>query len=70
MDQGKAMIAIIAGCILIIVSFFVKNFYEANGIPLPIVSGRRVPTWQGRLVFWVIGGMMILIGLVFFFPNR
>jgi len=69
-DQGKAITAIIAGTILIIASFFFKNFYEARGIPLPIVSDLRVPTWQGRLIFWVVGGMMILGGLIFFFPNH
>lgn len=69
-DQGKAITAIIAGSVLIIVSFFFKDFYEARGIPLPVVSDRKVPTWQGRLIFWVVGGMMILGGLIFLFPNR
>ena len=70
MDQGKAIIAIIAGSILVIASFVFKNFYEARGMPLPIVSDRRAPTWQGRLIFWAVGGMMILGGLMFLFPNR
>jgi len=69
-DQGKAITAIVAGSLLIGASFFFKNFYEAKGIPLPIASGRRVPTWQGRLIFWVVGGMMVLGGLISFFPNR
>lgn len=70
MDRGEAIGAILVGSIVIVVSFFFKEFYEARGIPLPIVSDRRVPTWQGRLIFWVVGGMMILGGLISFFPNR
>jgi hypothetical protein len=69
-DRGEAIGAILVGSIVIVVSFFFKEFYEARGIPLPIVSDRRVPTWQGRLIFWVVGGMMILGGLISFFPNR
>jgi hypothetical protein len=69
-DRGEAIGAILVGSIVIVVSFFFKEFYEAWGIPLPIVSDRRVPTWQGRLIFWVVGGMMILGGLISFFPNR
>jgi hypothetical protein len=69
-DQGEAIIAIIVGSSLVIASFFIKNFYEAGGIPLPIVSDRRIPTWQGRLVCWVVGGMMIFVGIMSFFPNR
>jgi hypothetical protein len=69
-DQGQAILGIVIGGILIIVSFFVKNFYEASGIPLPIVSDRKIPTWQGRLICWVVGGMMILIGIMSLFPNR
>jgi hypothetical protein len=69
-DQGKAITAIIAGSILIVASFIGKNFYEARGMPMAAVSDRRIPTWQGRLIFRVVGGMMILGGLIFFFPNR
>jgi hypothetical protein len=68
--EGKAITAIIGGSALIIASLFFKDFYEAKGIPLPIVSDRRVPTWQGRLIFWVVGGMMILRGIMFLSPNR
>ena len=70
MKQGEAITALVAGSVLIIASFFIKNFYEARGIPLPIVSDRKVPTWQGRLLFWVVGGMMILGGLISLVPNR
>jgi hypothetical protein len=69
-DQGKAIAAIIAGSVLIVASFFFKNFYAGRGTLSAAVSDRRIPTWQGRLVFWVVGGMMILGGLIFLFPNR
>jgi hypothetical protein len=69
-DQGKAITAIVVGTILIIASFFIRNFYAARGIPLPIVSDRQVPRWQGRLIFWVVGGMLILGGVISFFPNQ
>jgi hypothetical protein len=70
MDQGKAITAIIVGCILIIASFISKNFYGARGVPMAMVSDRRIPTWQGRLLFWVVGGTFILVGTMFFFPNK
>ena len=70
MDQGEAIIAIIAGSILVIASFFADNFYEASGIPLPIVSDRKIPKWQGRFFFWIVGGAMILMGVVSLFPNH
>jgi hypothetical protein len=70
LNQGHAISGIVIGTILIAASFLFKNFYEARGIPMPVASGRKVPTWQGRLIFWIVGGMMILMGLIFLFPNR
>jgi hypothetical protein len=69
-DQGQAIAAIVLGSILIAVSFFFNKFYAARGIPVAVVSDRRIPTWQGRLGFCIVGGMMILAGLVSLFPNR
>jgi hypothetical protein len=69
-SQGQAIAAIVVGSILIIASFFAKSFYAARGIPMPTASDRKIPIWQGRLMFWVIGGMMILGGLISLFPNR
>jgi hypothetical protein len=69
-SQGESITAIIAGSILIIASFFGKKFYGAGGTPVPIVSNRRIPAWQGRLIFWAVGGVMILGGLIYFFPNH
>jgi hypothetical protein len=69
-DQGKAITMIVVGAALIVASFLFKNFYATGGIPLPIASDRQVPRWQGRLIFWVVGGMFVLGGMIFFFPNQ
>jgi hypothetical protein len=70
MDQGQAITLIVIGSAMIVVSFFVKNFYAARGIPVATVSDQKIPIWMGRLLFCVVGSMMILGGLVFFFPNQ
>ena len=67
MDQGSAIIAIVIGSVIIVGSFFIKNFYAANNIS---VSDKQIPTWMGRLLACMIGGMFILMGAMFFFPNQ
>jgi hypothetical protein len=67
-DQGQAITAIVVGVAAIIASFFIKTFYAAMGDGF--ISDKRVPTWMGRLLFCAIGGMMMLAGLIFFFPNH
>jgi hypothetical protein len=68
--QDQAIGAIVIGSILIIASFFLKKFYAAGGTPAAVVSDRRTPTWMGRLIFWAVGGMMLLVGIVCLLPNR
>lgn len=70
MDQNQAIGAIVVGIIVIVASFFIQQFYEARGIPMAVVSDRKVPKWLGRLVFWVVGGMMILGGIISLIPVR
>jgi hypothetical protein len=65
MGNGDREILIAVGIVLIIVGIFGKTFYAANGIR---VSDKQLPTWMGRLFFWVVGGMMILGGLNALFP--
>ena len=67
-DRGDAELKIAIGTGVIVVLFFVKNFYWLQG--RNVVSDKRMPTWIGRLLSWVIGGMMILVGLNFLFPPR
>jgi hypothetical protein len=70
MDEEKAILLIVVGVALIGASFVIKNFYGANGIFAAMLSDKSIPTWQGRLIFWLVGGMMILGGLIFFIPIR
>ena len=70
MPQDQAICAIVVGSILIIASFFAKNFLAARGVPVPMASDRKIPTWEGRVIFWVVGGMMILGGIVSLIPIR
>ena len=67
MDQGSAIIAIVIGSVIIVGSFFIKNFYAANNIS---VSDKQIPTWMSRLMACMIGGMFILMGAMFFFPSQ
>jgi hypothetical protein len=69
-SQSEAIFAIVLGSSVIVVSFFIDNFYGARGMPVAIASDQKVPRWQGRLGLCVIGGLMILTGLVYFFPNH
>ena len=68
MDKEECILLVIIGIAVVAVSFISKNFYASKGTVT--LSDQRVPTWQGRLVFWVVGGMMILGGLLFLFPNQ
>ena len=70
MPQDQAICAIVVGSILIIASFFAKNWFAARGVPVPVASDRKIPKWEGRLIFWVIGGMMILGGIISLIPIR
>jgi hypothetical protein len=69
MDQGSAILAIVIGSVAIVASFFVQNFYAAKGM-YGELSDKQIPTRMGRLFFCVVGGMFILIGIMFFFPNQ
>jgi len=55
--------------VAIVASFFVQNFYAAKGM-YGELSDKQIPTRMGRLFFCVVGGMFILIGIMFFFPNQ
>jgi hypothetical protein len=66
-DRGDGELAIVIGSVLIISSFFVTKFYGSTGF---LLSNKQIPTWMGRLFCWIVGGMMILVGLNFLFPPR
>jgi hypothetical protein len=60
MDKNQAEWAIGFGVVMIAASFLTKRFFGTNGI---FVSDKPIPTWLGQLIFWVVGGMMILAGV-------
>jgi hypothetical protein len=68
--ETKAILAIIVGCVLIVLGFIMKEFYAAKGITGVALSDKRIATWQGRLLFLVVGGVMLLVGIKFLmFPQ-
>jgi hypothetical protein len=69
-DKGDGEILVATGSLLILASFFATRFYAARGIQSAGVSNKRLPTWTGRVIFWVVGGFMILAGLNAIFPPR
>jgi hypothetical protein len=69
-DQGQAIAAIVAGSILITASFLIKRFYAAKGILSASLSNREISAWKGRLLFRVVGGLMVLLGLSYFFTEH
>jgi hypothetical protein len=70
MDQGQAIIAIVTGSTLITASFFGKTFYAASGLSGAPSSNRIISTWKGRILFWFVGGIMVLLGLNYFLTDH
>jgi hypothetical protein len=66
MNETKALLAIIGGIAMIIAGFTIKQFYAAKGMFGAALSDRKIATWQGRLLFLVIGVAMLLVGIKFF----
>jgi len=69
-DQGQAIVAIATGSTLIVASFFAKKFYAAKGLLAAPSSKTTMSTWKGRLLFWIVGSFMILVGLNYFFSDH
>jgi hypothetical protein len=63
MNETKAIIAIASGCVVIVFSLTVKQFYAARG--LYGVSNREIPRWRGRLLGLVVGVVMGVVGARF-----
>ena len=70
MDQRQAITAIVVGSAIITASFFAKTFYAAKGLRGAPSSNRTISTWKGRILFWVVGGLMVLVGLNYFFTDH
>ena len=70
MNDAKAILAIIGGVAMIVVGFTIKQFYAARGMFGAALSDRKIATWQGRLLFLIIGVVMLLVGLKFFWLGQ
>jgi hypothetical protein len=70
MTETQAILGIIGGCAMIILSVTAKQFYAARGIFGVTSSNRKILTWQGRLLFLVVGIVMFFFGASFFFFDR
>jgi hypothetical protein len=70
LTQTQAIIGIVGGSVMIVLSLTAKQFYAARGVFGVTVSNRKIPTWQGRLLFLVVGIVMFAFGLSFFFYDH
>lgn len=70
MNETKAILAIVFGCVMIIFAFFIKQFYAGRGIWSVSLSDRQIPAWLGRLLFIVVGLAALLVGVRFLLVNR
>ena len=66
MNETKAILAIIVGTAAIILGLTIKQFYAARGSLGVTVSDRQIATWKGRLLFMIVGSLMVLLGIKFF----
>lgn len=66
MNATKAIPAITVGSAAIILGITIKQFYAARGTLGVTVSNRRIATWKGRLLFLIVGTLMVLVGIKFF----
>jgi hypothetical protein len=66
MSEAKAILALVAGCVMIVLALSIKQFYATKGILGVSLSNKQIPTWKGRLLFLAIGAAMLLVGIKFF----
>jgi hypothetical protein len=69
MTEAKAIMAIIAGCVMIVIGFINKQFYAAKGL-YGAGLGHPIARWKGRLLFLVVGIMFLCAGVGFYFRSR
>jgi len=68
--QTQAIIGIVGGSVMIVLSLIAKQFYAARGVFGVTGSNRKIATWQGRLLFLVVGITLLASGLSFFFYDH
>ena len=66
MNDTKAILLIAAGVVAIILGLTVKQFFAAKGVFGVTSSNRQIATWKGRVLFFIVGALLLLIGIKFF----
>jgi hypothetical protein len=62
MTDSSAIIAIIFGLGMIALGVTIEQFYAAKGM-YGALSDKKIPRWQGRLLFIGIGAVFLLVGI-------
>ncbi len=70
MTETKAIFSIIVGCVVVVLTFTVKQWYYARGLMGVSISDRPMPRWLSRLLGLFVGGLFILVGISFFLHDR
>jgi hypothetical protein len=65
--EAKDIVFIIIGCVSILIGSVGKKFYRANVSERGFHSGKPMPSWLGRVLFWLFGVLFIAIGARGFF---
>lgn len=65
MMDTSAIIAICIEIAMILCGLLVKQFYQAKGENGAVLSDRKIPQWQGRILFIGIGIVFLIIGIRF-----
>jgi hypothetical protein len=55
---------IIGGLVAIAVAIWGKRFYDADVEGMPLRKERQVSPWWRKLIFGLVGAMLLTIGLV------
>jgi hypothetical protein len=66
MNETKAILLITAGAVAIVLGLTVKQFFAAKGVFGVTSSNRQIATWKGRVLFFIVGALLLLIGIKFF----
>ncbi len=62
-DAALCILVGVVGCTVGIVN---KTFYAAKGFLAAPSSDKQIPTWLGRLIFLVVGGVFLIAGFSHF----
>jgi hypothetical protein len=65
-SQNEAVVSILAGLGIMLVGVLNKTFYAGRDILAASTSSKRIPTWLGRLLFLVGGGVFLVTGIYYF----